>query len=59
MYFTHILNYSKSHFKFVTFAMHVFRRLLTQFTSDCHEIWQALVSSLTATFLKISRKNIM
>ena len=51
--------YSKSHFKSATFALHVFRSLLKQFSSDSHEIWQALVSSLTAPALKISGKNIM
>ena len=51
--------YSKNHIKSATFALHAFRWLLTQFSSDCHEIWQALFSSLTATPLKISRKNIM
>ena len=30
--------YSKSHFKSVTFALHVFRSLLMQFSSDYHEI---------------------
>ena len=30
--------YSKSHFKSVTFALHVFRSLLEQFSSDFHEI---------------------
>ena len=32
--------------------MHVFRSLLKQFSSDFHEIWQALVSSLTAPAMK-------
>ena len=53
------LVYSKNHIKFATFALHAFRQLLTQFLSDFHEILQALFSSLTATSLKISRKNIM
>ena len=51
--------YSKSHFKSVTFVLHVFRSLLKQFSSDFHDISQALVSSLTAPALKISGKNIM
>ena len=51
--------YSKSHFKSVTFALHVFRSFHNQFSSDFHEIWQALVSSLTAPAPKISGKNIM
>ena len=51
--------YSKSHLKSLTFALHVFRLLLKQFSSDFHEIWQALVSSLTAPALKISGKNII
>ena len=54
-----ILVYSKSHFKSVTFVLHVFRSLCKQFSSDFHEIWQELVSSLTAPALKISGKNIM
>ena len=29
---------TKSHFKSVTFALHVFRSLLKQFSSDFHEI---------------------
>ena len=33
-----LFDYSKSHFKFVTFALHVFRSLLKQFSSDFHEI---------------------
>ena len=53
------LLYSKNHIKSATFALHAFRQLLTQFLSNFHEIWQALFSSLTATSLKISRKNIM
>ena len=53
------IHYSKNHIKSATFALHAFRQLLTQFLSDFHEIWQALFSSLTATSLKISRKNIM
>ena len=52
-------DYSKNHIKSATFALHAFRQLLTQFLSDFHEIWQALFSSLTATSLKILRKNIM
>ena len=48
--------YSKSHFKSVTFALHIFCSLLKQFSSDFHEIWQALVSGLTAPALKISGK---
>ena len=54
-----LVTYSKSHFKSVTFALHVFRSLLKQFSSDFHEIWQMLVSSLTAPALKISGRNIM
>ena len=33
-----MVDYSKSHFKSVTFALHVFRSLLKQFVSDSHEI---------------------
>ena len=56
------LVYSKSHFKSVTFALHVFRSLLKQFPSDCHEMtigWKLLVSSLTAPALPIAKKNII
>ena len=31
----------------------LFANYSLQFSSDCHEIWQALFSSLTATSLKI------
>ena len=36
--------YGKSHIKSVTFALHVFS-LISQLSSDCHQIWQAFFST--------------